>query len=57
MGTIRAILDGTRATVDEAVPVKKQKCRKMSPEARKRIGDATKKKWAALRMAKAKAGK
>ena len=55
IGTIRALLDGRdtkRATVEEAAPVRKR--RKMSAAAKKRIGLATKRRWAALRKAKKK---
>jgi hypothetical protein len=55
MAAIRALLGG-RSTkpslVEEPVPVRKR--RKMSAAARRRIGDATRKRWAALRGAKKK---
>lgn len=53
MFEIRALLGGrsTTAAVEEA-PVRKRR-RRMSREARARIGAATKKRWAALRASKA----
>ena len=53
---IRALLNGPVkhtthvAAVEEVAPVRKR--RKMSAAARKRIGDATRKRWADLRKAK-----
>lgn len=49
---IQALLDG--ATSDAAKPARKK--RRMSAAARKRIGDATRKRWAARRKAKANKG-
>ena len=41
-------------TAAPVTPIAKPKRRQMSAAARKRIGDATRKRWAALRGAKAK---
>src|ERR1700722_7508248 len=58
MSEIRTLLDGrsTKTTaVEESAPVRKR--HRMSATARKRIGDATRARWAALRAAKATATK
>jgi hypothetical protein len=50
---VRGLLDGgTKPSSTAPEPTPKRKRRKMSAAARKRIGDATRKRWAELRKAK-----
>ncbi len=46
---LRAMLDGDRTELAATLAVSKGKRRKMSAAARKRIGDATRKRWAESR--------